>query len=66
MYLKITGNLIVRYVTHLTHDVTILQCDLAENQTQYQGQSGEVQNLHLVHREFAVSKLMLLHLINGD
>jgi hypothetical protein len=54
------------YVTHMTHDVTTLQYDLAEDQTQYQGQGSEVQNLQLIHREFSVRKLMLFHLINGD
>jgi hypothetical protein len=66
MYLKITGNLIVMYVTHLTRDVTTLQYDLAKDQTQYQGQRGDVQNLQLIHREFAARKHMLFHLINGD
>lgn len=66
MYLKITWNEIVMYVTHLTHDVTTLQHDLAESKTQYQGQRGEVQNLQLIHRECAVRKPMLFHLINWD
>jgi hypothetical protein len=42
------------YITYLTHGVTTLQYDLSEDQTQYQGQRGEVQNLWLIHREFTV------------